>query len=233
MRVGQEGERSGGLVAVLGMEPGKVNALPVEPRRRAGLEPAPLGTRTPLSDSASSRDGGSPARPDGRCSGPMWTRPLRNVPVVTTSAGHVKRSPVFELETDHAAGISQDAAGLPEDPVDVRNGLQRALHPGAVAPLVRLRARRPDRRTAAPVEQLELDAGRVDRAAHQAAERVDLADQVPLGRAADCRIARHVGDGAVRQRANPDAAAQTRGGPRRFHACVPRADDDHVEVRVT
>ena len=57
---------------------------------------------------------------------------------------------------------------------------ERVAHPRAVAPLVRLRARRPDRRAAAAVEQLELDARRVDRAAHQAAERVDLADQVAL-----------------------------------------------------
>ena len=82
------------------------------------------------------------------------------------------------------------------------------LHPGAVAPLVGLRARRPDRRTAAAVEQLELDAGRVDRAAHQAAERVDLADEMAFRRSADRRIARHVRDGAVRQRAD-----RRRGGP--------------------
>ncbi len=48
---------------------------------------------TPRSDSASSLVGGSPARPDGRRSSPMCTRPLRNVPVVTTSAPQRKEPP--------------------------------------------------------------------------------------------------------------------------------------------
>jgi hypothetical protein len=37
-------------------------------------------------DSASACEGGSPARPEGRCSGPTCTSPFRNVPVVTISA---------------------------------------------------------------------------------------------------------------------------------------------------
>jgi hypothetical protein len=138
----------------------------------------------------------------------------------------------LELEAGHAAGIRQDAAGLSEDPRDVRHRLEGALHPRAVPTLVGLRARRPDCRPAAPVQHLELDAGGVDRASHQAAKRVDLPDEMALRRAADCRVARHVADRAVRQRADPHAATQARGRPRRFDAGVPRADDDHVEVRV-
>ena len=84
----------------------------------------------------------------------------------------------------------------------------------AVDLLVRLRARRPDRRAAAAIEQLELNARRVDRAAHQPAERIDLANEMALGRAADRRIARHVRDGVGRQRAEPDVRAETRGGVR-------------------
>ena len=67
--------------------------------------------------------------------------------------------------------------------------------------------------------------------AHQAAERIDLPDQMPLRGAADRGIARH-----VRDRAHPTAcrsrrAAQARGGPRRFDAGMPGADHDHVEAR--
>ena len=98
----------------------------------------------------------------------------------------------------------------------------------AVTPLVRLRARRPHRRAAASVEQFELDAGRVDGAAHQAAQRVYFTDQMALGGSADGRVARHVGHGFARQRAQTDAAAQPRRRPRRLDAGMPGADDDDI-----
>ena len=97
-------------------------------------------------------------------------------------------------------------------------------HPLAVRPLVRLRARRPHRRTPAAIEQLELNAGRVDRAAHQPAERIDLANQMTLRGAADRRIARHVRDGVRRQRAEADVRAEARGGVRRLAARVAGTD---------
>ena len=74
---------------------------------------------------------------------------------------------------------------------------------------------------AAAIEQLELNAGRVDREAHQPAERVDLADEMALGRAANRRIARHQRDRLRRQRAEPDAAPQPRRRPRRFASGMP------------
>ncbi len=120
----------------------------------------------------------------------------------------------------------QDAARLRENPLDVRLAFEARLHPGAVDLLVGLRARRPDGGAAAAVEELELEAGFVDRRAHQAAERVDLADEVTLRRAADGGIARHVGDRPARQRAQADAVAQARRGIRGFAAGVTRADDD-------
>ena len=91
----------------------------------------------------------------------------------------------------------------------------------AVDALVGLRARRPDRRAAAAIEQLELNAGRVDRAAHQPAERVDLANEMPLRRSADRRIARHVRDGVGRQRAEPDVRTEPRRGVRRLAPACP------------
>ena len=191
----------------------EVDAAPIEPRRRAGLQPAPREAAAPCSDSASSRDGGSPARPAGRCSRPTCTRPLRNVPVVTTSARQRMRSPSSSASPATPAAVDENPAGLPEDPRDVRLALERVAHPRAVAPLVGLRARRPHRRPAAAVEQLELDAGRVDRPPHQAAERVDLANQMPLRRAADRRIARH-----VRDRARPTACRSPTVRPRRAAA---------------
>ena len=183
-----------------------------------------------LIDSARSREGGSPARPDGRCSRPMCTSPFRNVPVVTTSARQRYVFAALEREPRDAAALDQEPTGAPDNPRDVRFGAERAVDPLAVAPLVGLRPRRPHRGTATPIEQLELDAGGVDRRPHQAAERVDLANQVPLRRAADRRVARHVRDRRLRQRADRHAPAHPRRRPRRLDTRVAGTDDDHVEV---
>ena len=64
--------------------------------------------------------------------------------------------------------------------------------------------------------------------AHQPTECVDLANQMAFGGAADGRIARHVRDGAVRQRADPHAAAQPRGRPRGLNSGVAGANHDHI-----
>ena len=76
--------------------------------------------------------------------------------------------------------------------------------PRGVLLLVGLRARRPDRRAAAAIEQLELNAGGVDGATHQPAQRINLTNQMTLGGAANRWVTRHVRDGVSRQRAQPD-----------------------------
>ena len=178
-----------------------------------------------FSDSARSRDGGSPARPAGRCSGPTWISPLRNVPVVTTSARQSRTLPSSSSSPCTRPASDEDpVAGLSKIQSISGTALERSRTHVAVAPLVRLRPRRPHGRAAAAVQQLELDAGRVDGLAHQAAERIDFAHQVTLGRAADRRIAGHVPDGAVRQRADRDRAAKPRRGPRGLDARVTGAD---------
>ena len=84
------------------------------------------------------------------------------------------------------------------------------------------------RRAFAAVEQAELNAGGVDRLAHHAAEGVDLADDLPLGHAADRRVAAHLGDGVAVRREQADARADPRRGHRRLDAGMPRADHEHV-----
>ena len=78
------------------------------------------------------------------------------------------------------------------------------------------------------IEQPELDAGCVGDPAHQAVERVDLADQMALAEPADGRVARHLADrrelcvtSAVRAPMRAAAAAAS-------HPGVPAADDDDV-----
>ena len=202
----------------------------IEPRRRAGLQPAPREAERlqRLREIARRRLAGAARRP-------LLAADV-NQAVEERAGGDDERvapilSPSSSARPATRPSLDRIAPGPADNPRDVRLALERAAHPRAVAPLVGLRARRPDRRTAAAVEQLELDAGRVDRAAHQSAERIDLANQMPLRRAADRRIARHVRDGVASTACrSPTLRAHARRGPRGFDARVPGADDDDVEV---
>jgi hypothetical protein len=75
----------------------------------------------------------------------------------------------------------------PRDHIDLAAGGDQALHGLGVRVLVALGARAVDGGAPGGVEDLELDAGGVGGQAHQAAERVDLADELALGQAADGR----------------------------------------------
>jgi hypothetical protein len=75
-----------------------------------------------------------------------------------------------------------------------------------------------------------LNAGVIDRATHQSAERVDLANEMPLGGAADRRIARHMSYGLERERTQTDANTETGCRMRRFASGMTSADDDDIEV---
>jgi len=72
----------------------------------------------------------------------------------------------------------------------------------------------------------------VGRAAHDAAERIDLARDGPLGDSTDRRVARHLADGLERARDETDARAKSRGGNSRLGARMPGADDDDVELQL-
>src|SRR5258706_1902772 len=124
--------------------------------------------------------------------------------------GAAKGVAVLKRKTLDAAMFDENPAGATDQPFDIRFGLELGLYPLAVDLLVGLRPRRPDCRPAAAIQQLELDSRRIDGAAHQASERIDLAHEVTLGRAANRRIARHVRDGILRQRAEPDMCANAR-----------------------
>jgi hypothetical protein len=137
---------------------------------------------------------------------------------------------VLHRQTADPTAVCENPPGPSEQPDDVWLGLEGAPHPLTINPLVRLRARRPHRRTAAAVQQLELDSGRIDRPPHQTAERVDLAHQVALRGTANRRIARHVRNCFSGQCAQADACADPGGGKRRFASGMPGADDDDVEV---
>jgi len=64
-------------------------------------------------------------------------------------------------------------------------------HLAHVELLVGLRPQGLDSRTLARVQHADLDGRAVDRSAHFASERIDLADQVALCRSSNRRVARH------------------------------------------
>ena len=92
---------------------------------------------------------------------------------------------------------------------------------------VRLCARTPDGRTFGTVENSELQTGRVDCRAHFAAESVDLFDEVPLGSAANRRIAGHLTDAVQTHRKQTCLAAHARTCQSSLNSGVTTTDDDN------
>ena len=110
----------------------------------------------------------------------------------------------------------------------IRLQFQLVLHHLAVFAAVDLRAQGMHGRALALVQHAALQKGRVRRAPHLAAERVDLAHQMALRRAADRRVAR-----AVSHRIHIDGeyhrlTAEARRGQRRLNARMSRADHRDV-----
>ena len=116
------------------------------------------------------------------------------------------------------------------DHCEVRRGADRGLHRLAIELAVGLGAGPLHRRPLAPVQDAKLDAGGIGHPRHQAIERVDLADEMPLAEAADGRIAGHLADGgdAVGDERGHGAHARSRG--RGLAAGMAAADDDDVEI---
>lgn len=112
--------------------------------------------------------------------------------------------------------------------VEVGSVLNDFLHPELVGLFVGLRPRGLYGGPFAAVQHAKLDAGFVDVAGHFAAQGVDLADHMPLGDAADGRIARHLRHGVQVHREQERARAHPRGRQSGLGARVASADDEYV-----
>jgi hypothetical protein len=98
---------------------------------------------------------------------------------------------------DRAAGVL-DVVDRGLEHGQVRLVLDRAPDEAAIQVAVGLAAGRADRRALAGIEPAPLDAGRVRRARHDPAQRINLPDQVALADATDRRVAAHGADGLDR-----------------------------------
>ena len=74
-----------------------------------------------------------------------------------------------------------------------------------------------------------MNSGRVGRERHRAAQRVDLADQVPLADTADRLIAAHLSESFDIVRDQQGTLSHARRRERRFGARMTAADHDHFE----
>ena len=97
-----------------------------------------------------------------------------------------------------------------------------------IGPLVGLGSRPVHGGALAAVEHAEVDAGLVDGPAHDAAQRVDLANDLPLGHATNGRVAAHLGHRIEVVGEQDRLGAHPRSGQCGLAAGMARSDDDDI-----
>ncbi len=191
----------------------------VAPSSRGGVpvlsRPSAKPNRSSVSESPTA--GASPTRPAGVCFSPIWIRPRRKVPVVSTVAAQWNTRPSARRTPVTAPSRDDQVVDLTLDHREIFGRADRPLHRGGIELAIGLGARSAHRRSLAAIEHAELDSSLVGDASHQAVERIDLAHQMTLAEPPDRRVARHRPDGRkpVRhQRRVARPCAQLRPRPR-------------------
>ena len=220
--------KAGRIVALLHLERIAVDCAAVEARRRASLEPAHAKAEA-IERSERPSAGASLMRPAGIFFSPIWMRPLKKVPVVSTTAPARISRPSAVTMPAALPVLDDQVLDRGFDHVEVRRGADRRLHGLAVELAVGLGAGTLHRRAFAAVQHAELDAGQVGDLAHQAVEGVDLADQMTLAEPANGRIAGHLADGGEAVGDQRRARAHARRSGSSLAAGMAAADHDNVE----
>ena len=112
--------------------------------------------------------------------------------------------------------------------MEVRLRLEHLAHLDAVLLLVALRSGRPNCWAARSIQQAKLDAHRVSDFAHDAAECIDFADEVPFGNSANGGIARHLRDEVNVKRVERGLQAHASGSHGGLASGMTGADHDNV-----
>ena len=157
-------------------------------------------------------------------------RPPRNVPTVSTTLRAAKLDAAQRHAADDAVICQAQVGDLLLKQPQVRLRLESPAHRALVELAVRLRARRAHRRSLARVEGAKLDARRIGGERHDAAERIDLLDEVALADAADRGVAAHLAESLDVVREQERAPAHAGGRERRLGAGVPASHHDDVEL---
>src|SRR5688500_500723 len=108
---------------------------------------------------------------------------------------------------------------------------EERAHSAAIHATVALRARGPDRRTLTAIQHPKLKRRDVCRPTHDAAERVDFADDCSLRDSADRRVARHLANALQRAGYEAYRRASASRRDRRLSTGVAGSDDDDLALR--
>ena len=225
---GPERKRRRRIVARVKFAPREIDRAPVETAGRARLETPNLEAE--FAQTVAER-AGSIAHP----SASLVLLADVQQPAHERPRGHHDRpraQPDAEVRLDAlravARGTENQPRGIALVQVEPFLRLAHRLEPELVRLLVTLRTRPAHARSLRRVEHPALDRGGVGVDPHDAAERVDLADHVPLGQSADRRVARHLPDRIEILREHRRLATRARRRQRRLDPGMPRADDEHV-----
>lgn len=110
--------------------------------------------------------------------------------------------------------------------------LDKRANGASVQTSVALGSRRPDSWPLAAIQHAELDGRQICCAAHDAAQRIDLAYDGSFRDAPDGWIAGHLPHGLERARDEGHTRSESCSGDGRLGAGVPGADDDHVQIEL-
>jgi hypothetical protein len=230
--VGQEGERLRDFVARLQFALGKIDALAVHAGRRAGLEAIHADSQAlqRSTDSPRRSFAGTAARRLGLA---RMHQGLQEGPRGEDHGRGAKYGVAADANTLYARRSSRRRLDhqvldnfLPQ--VQVHLVFDNAFDFLLIAFLIGLRAGPMHGRPLAAVQQPELQPGRVDRSPHCAAERIDLADNLPLAHSADRRIAAHLADGIQAGGQQRGFCSHPRSRQSGFGSGVSRSDDNDI-----
>ena len=226
--VGQCRKRYWRVVCRLHFQRIPVNGPAIEPRRCACLQPA--NRQVKGTQPFCQRVGWRLANPASRSDlGSQMDQTSQKGP---SGQYHSCRAPFTPILGDHtaAAAILDDQITdrrLDDGHAGIGNELLDRL---AIEFPVGLSARTMNRGTAGPVQHPELNTCLVDRPAHNAVERIDLAHQMAFAKSADGRVAGHLADPVSAHRHKGCLCTHACGSSGRFAARMPSTDNDDVKL---
>ena len=226
--IGLKRKRDGTFVSGLALEFRIVYRAPVEARRSARLQ-SPRAKTDCSNRVGESYRSGLAAAAGLKSLAPHVDQPVEESPRSKHDRARFDEPPICKLDPRCARVCDLYLGDLAFDDGEVFRKREPAPHLRAVKVPVRLRARRLHGGAAAAVEQAELNSGRIDDLPHYAAERVDFADQVAFGYAADRRVAAHLPDGVPVDSDERGLRAEARGDISRLTTGVARADHNDIK----